>query len=240
MSTTLGTLGLIAAVCAVAAIVQRATGSGYGIVAAPLLALLAPSTVPGPLLVATAFVMADVAFRHRADLNLRSIAPVLAALPVGIVAGLLLTFVLSERVSHLCVAIAVLAGAGASLFGRRVHYTRATATAAGITSGILTVLAAQPGPPVTLVYPTESANRTRATLSLYFLIASILSLIPLAFAGNGWDAPSVIVVMCIASLAGVSLARPVLRLAGARTIRIASITLCGAAGGTLLIRTLVA
>lgn len=223
----------------VAAVVQRATGSGYGIVAAPLLVLVDPRAVPGPLLVATVVVMSIMVVRHRASLDARCLVPLIAALPVGVVGGALLALVVPAPVGQMIIASGVLVAVAAGFAGWVAPYTRLTGAIAGGAAGVFTVLAGLPGPPVTLVYPASDPERTRASLSLFFLIASILSLMPLAFAPASWLPVSEIVAMSIGAVAGLVAARGLLRFVDARRIRLLSLVLCAIAGLTLLVRTLV-
>lgn len=182
MSTT--ALLLAAVVTVVAAATQGITGTGFGLVAAPSLLLIAPRLVPGPLLALTVVVMVLVVVRDRAGLRPAELVGALAGCLPGTVVGAGLAVLVSTRALEAVVGVVVLVGVAAALVGWRLPQSRGVLVAAGAVAGIMTSVAATPGPPMAVAYRPEDPVRLRANLSAFFAVGSLLSLGMLA-AGGG-------------------------------------------------------
>ncbi|MCF2527138.1 sulfite exporter TauE/SafE family protein [Yinghuangia soli] len=182
--TTVPTIAAAAPIVAAAAAVQGCTGAGFGLVCAPLLLLLDPALVPGPVLMVSMVVTAAGAYRERAALAPRDLGWAAVASVPGTVVGLWALGVLAPRPTALIVAGTVAAAVIAAWCGLRIPATRTTLTAAGGLSGFLGTVVGTAGPPVSLVYrPTDTA-RLRATLSAYFTVTSLVAVVLLAGTGK--------------------------------------------------------
>lgn len=207
--------------------IQFATGSGFGILGGPLLLLISPTLVPGPLLLLTLVVMAAVVWTERRGLKHVDLAwAAIGAVPAA-VGALWLVRVMDEQVTELVVGVAIAAGVIAGLAGWQVRQTRATLLAAGVLGGALSTIAATPGPPVVVVYRADDVSRYRANLSLFFLATTIVSLGTFIISGDlghndvvvaGWLLPGVLV--------GGIVAHFLVRLIPASSIRPAALALC--------------
>ncbi|MHB1172015.1 MAG: sulfite exporter TauE/SafE family protein [Lacisediminihabitans sp.] len=232
---------LITLVSAIAAMAQSATGSGYGIVAAPLLFIVDPRTVPGPLLVSTLLVMVVVIAQHRRFLSLRELKPAFLWTAPGIAGGFLVEAVNPPAVSMLAVGVIVLLGVAVTVRGVHIPSSRAALGIAGVLAGAFTVLAATPGPPMAIVYRPDDTNRLRANLSAFFFLVVFVTLVPLIATGaHGWAPASHTVALCTGVLLGVLLVRPFLRLLSARVIRAGALGLCALAGVVVLVKAVLA
>lgn len=221
----------------VAAVAQTATGSGYGIVAAPLLVFVEPLTVPGPLLVSTIVVMAVVVTTHRHAVALADLRPALVWAVPGVVVGFVVAGLSSPALNMIAVGVIVLAGVAAAVSGVRVPSSVAALRVAGALAGVFTVIAATPGPPLTVVYRPEESDRLRANLSAFFLLSSVGTLIPLVLLTEAvWPPLDLTLGLCLGAVVGVLVARPFLKVLAARTIRVGSLALCALAGTSLLVR----
>lgn len=204
-----------------AAVVQALTGAGFGLVAVPLVILLAPNLIPGPLLIVTVILMIVVVvtgYRTGGRLK-RSDARLLGPATAGITIGALVMLpalgwvgeheVMVNAIVGTCVLAAVipllLPGFSAPAVGERGM------AGAGVLAGILTVVAALPGPPLILVYPAKDAARYRTGLAVLFLIASIIAvavleagpgIAPGHWGGLGWFAFGVLLGSCAGVVVG--------------------------------------
>ena len=90
---------LVIAIMIVAAgsALQAATGMGMALFAAPLLALIDPAFVPGPVLCAVTALSAAVAWRERAAIDRRVLFVALLGLSAGCAIGAVLLAVLIGR-----------------------------------------------------------------------------------------------------------------------------------------------
>lgn len=194
-------LVLLAGAGFLAAVVQAVTGAGFGLIAAPLVMLTASHLVPGPLLVVTVLLMAVavvVGTRSGGRLG-RQDAALLVPAAVGIIVGTLVTVPALDRIAEYENVVQLLVGIGVLVAVVPMLVPRAPAaqagprgmSMAGVVAGILTVVAALPGPPLILTYPARHAARYRTGLAVLFLVASIAALGVLAattgVAPGGWD-----------------------------------------------------
>lgn len=210
--TALG-LALLAGAGFLAAAVQAITGAGFGLVAAPVVLLLAPALVPGPLLVVTVALMSlAVVTGYRSGGRLgREDARLLVPASAGIVIGTAAMFPALGWVGEHESLIRTVVGVGliVAVIPMLVPGFPAPAagpvviSVAGVLAGVLTVLAALPGPPLILTYPATNAARYRTGLAVLFLVASLAALMVLAtgpgVAPGGWEGAGV---FCVGVLAG--------------------------------------
>lgn len=175
---------LIASVIvAIGAILQGTAGFGMGIFSAPLLILVEPTLVPGPMLLVGTALMIAVAVRERVSLDVRGATWALAGrLPGSLVGGLLVVLV-SQSVLSVFLAVVVLFGATATARGWIPHPSRKVLVAAGVTSGIMGTATLVGAPPMALVWQSSRASAMRATMSAFLLVGALMSLASLAVFG---------------------------------------------------------
>ncbi|MDN4475555.1 TSUP family transporter [Demequina sp. SYSU T00192] len=234
------------AVVALATVVQSATGMGFGIVAVPLLVLVAPQLGIGAVLAITVVVMIVAAWSerrwlHRGDLMRASVA----AVP-GIVAGTLIAHVTPAAATQVVVGAVVVAASALSLLAWRARMTPASVAVAGGLGGALTPIAALPGPPMAVVYRPDEVRTMRATLSAYFAVTSVLSLISLSLSAGragagplGLDALAGLA-LAPAVIVGAVAAAPLVRRIPAGAVRTAALILSLVSGAVLAARGIVA
>lgn len=179
-------LELVVAVGAVfvGAVVQGSVGFGLGLVAAPVLALVEPGLVPGPLLVSITVLTALVAVRERIALDLRGLAWALAGRVPGTVAGAVVVASLSPRALSSALAVVVLLGVALSVVGWDPEPRPALLFSAGAASGFMGTTTSVGGPPVALAYQRSSGPELRATLGAFFLVGCLMSIAALSLTGS--------------------------------------------------------
>jgi uncharacterized membrane protein YfcA len=173
-----------AAVVAVGSFVQGTVGFGLSLVAAPVVTLLEPALVPGPLLVAALVLPLLTVRRERGGVDLHGVRWALVGRVPGSVLGALLLAALSPRSVALVVGLVVLGGVAMTASGVRLRPRRATLLVAGLLSGFMGTTAAIGGPPVALVYQHAEGPRLRGTLAGYFVVAATISIAVLAAVGR--------------------------------------------------------
>ncbi|SHG67569.1 sulfite exporter TauE/SafE family protein [Streptoalloteichus hindustanus] len=177
-------LAVAGAVALVGAVVQGVAGFGLNLLCAPLLVLVDPALVPVPvLLVATVQSGLGVAREH-AMTDWRGVGWAVLGRGGGNVLGMLVVASLPLREFSLVVAGSVLVCVGLSVVSWRPTPTRNGLLLAGAASGAFGTTSAIGGPPMALIYQGERGPRVRATLSAYFLLGSITSLVTLGVAGR--------------------------------------------------------
>jgi len=226
---------LVSLVLAVAVAVHVVTGSGFGLIAAPLLLALDPELVPVPLLLVSLLVMAAVGGRDRAGLRHLDLWPAaLAAVPAA-VAALWVAPHLGRQTTAVVVGAAVVMAVVAALRGWRVPAGRWPLVVAGGFAGALSTLAATPGPPIVVAYRASDPVRLRANLCLFFLVTCAVSLGTLAVAGDlSVHALGETARLLPGVLLGLALGPAVRRRVPATAVRPVALWLCLAAGLALL------
>ncbi|MFC3997792.1 TSUP family transporter [Nocardiopsis sediminis] len=166
------------------AILQTGVGLGLGLVAAPVVVVVAPSLMPGALLIATAVLPMFTLTTEWRHIDWRGLAWGLPARIPGSVAGAWVVATADRAALGVVVGTMVLAAVGLSLWSGRVRITPATLMAAGAVSGLTSTATSIGGPPVALLYQHEPAQRVRGTLAGFFLFGVAISLGVLAAAGQ--------------------------------------------------------
>ncbi len=166
------------------AALQGAAGYGLNVIAAPLLMMVDPGLVPGPMMVAAFFLTALMIWRNRDALELRSVRwMVIGAIPGTALASLLLPYIPVRELSFILAGL-VLAGVVLSLTGLRFPPLRSVLLGAGFLSGLAGTLASIGGPPVALVNQELKGAHLRATLASYFIVLSVISVAGMVPAGK--------------------------------------------------------
>jgi uncharacterized membrane protein YfcA len=168
----------------VGATLQGSIGFGLSVVAAPVMLLLNPVFVPGPMLLAAVFLVILIALRERRDVIVHDVAiatlgRILVALPAAYAVS-----ALPKNVYELLFAAVVLLGVVISTLGWRARPTPRHIFCAALVSGFLGTVSSIGGPPMALVYQHESGPRIRGTLSAIFTIGTTISVAGLWWVGR--------------------------------------------------------
>jgi uncharacterized membrane protein YfcA len=175
------------AVCAVLTIgcaLQGSVGFGFALVSAPILVLIDPSLVPGPLLFCGLVLTVLMSYRERQAMDVSGLKwGILGRLPGTFVALVVLTNV-PEKKMMLILGALVLFAVALSVSGLHISPTTWTLLSAGVLSGFMGTTASIGGPPIALLYQNAPGARLRSTLSGYFALGTTLSLLALAAVGR--------------------------------------------------------
>jgi uncharacterized membrane protein YfcA len=174
---------VIAAAVLIASCLQASIGFGMGMLAAPVVALVDPGLIPGTLIMLAAVVTLAVTVRERAAVDLAGTGWALAGRVPGTIAGGLLLVVIPERALALLIAGVVLFGILLTSVGWVPVPRRRNLVLAGATSGVLGTATSIGGPPMALVWQRITGPRLRGTMSTFFLVGSVMSIVVLAVAG---------------------------------------------------------
>lgn len=176
------TLGML--IVGVGALLQSSTGFGFALFAAPLLALLDPHLVPGPILILTLFLTVGVLVRDWRHIDWPGLGWISAGrLPATLVAALTATMVPKTQLS-VVFAVFVLCGVAVSLTGKRFRPNPTALVTAGGLAGFFGTLTSIGAPPLVLVYQHQPAPVIRSTLSANVVIGTIASIVALTVGGQ--------------------------------------------------------
>ena len=159
-------------------------GFGLGLIAAPLLFLIYPPLLPGPLMASSIVLTLLMAIRERKAIDFTGLRFALAGRAAGTLVAALVWSVLPPEGFDFLFAGLILLGVALSFSGLRVELNPVTVSAAGALSGFMATLSSIGGPPMALLYQRESAARIRGTLSGHFVIGALFSLAALATIGK--------------------------------------------------------
>lgn len=168
----------------IGATVQASLGLGLGLVAAPVVALLDPSLMPGAVLVTTAALPALTLISEWRHIDVRGMLWALGGRLIGTVGGVWVVAVLAPRTLSAAVGVMVLVTVGLTVRTVRISPAPATLSIAGAISGVSGTATSIGGPPIAIVYQHEPGPRVRSTLSGYLVVGVIVSLAALALGGQ--------------------------------------------------------
>ncbi len=231
---------LVAGACVVlGAIVQSGVGLGLGLVAAPVVTLLFPWSMPGALLIGNAVLPLLVLTRDARDADWPGLTWAMGGRLVGTPLGVLAVALVPERAISLAVGGMVLAAIAVTLWHGRVPRNRSTLAAAGLLAGGMGTATSISGPPMALLYQREKGPRVRATLSVFFTLGAAASVVMLAAAGRFpvrqlWSGLALTPFMVL----GFALSGPLRRYLDSGRTRAGVLVVTGLSAGVLIVRNL--
>ncbi|AYJ47896.1 sulfite exporter TauE/SafE family protein [Rhodococcus sp. P1Y] len=223
----ISTTGFVVVALAIffASCMQASIGFGMGMLAAPIVAIVDPSLVPGTLIMLAILVSTLVLVREGGSLDLSGASWALAGRIPGTIAGALLLVLLPERGLALMLAGVVLFGIALTSFGWIPLPRKRNLVVAGAASGLLGTATSIGGPPMALVWQRNTGAKLRSTMSAFFLVGSIMSLAALAVAGAvDRHTALLFVLLAPATILGYVLSRFVNRVMDKRRLRLTAIT----------------
>ena len=166
------------------AIVQFGLGMGFGLTAAPLLAIIDPQLVPAPTLFMGFMTAVIGAWREREEIVWREVSLGTIGRITGIVMAVIILASLPSRnlfelIFGLMVGLAVIL----SIAGWRLPFSIFNISAMGFVSGIMGTITSVGAPPMAIVYQNREARKARPTLAAFFALGCALSLIGLYVSG---------------------------------------------------------
>jgi uncharacterized protein len=163
---------------------QGSIGFGLAVVSAPVLLLLDPVFVPGPLLLAAMLLVVLIAHRDRAETVFRDVPLGILGRVLGMIPAAYALAVLPATAYDLLFAGTVMLAVVLSLFGWHIPPTPFNVVTAATLSGFTATVSSLGGAPMALVYQAESGPRIRGTLSTIFVAGTIISIAGVWWAGR--------------------------------------------------------
>ena len=202
------------------ALIQGAGGIGFAMFAAPIVALLRPDLVPGPMIVAGGAVSLLAAIREFRRIDFRGAAfAVGGRIPGAIVAGLVIGLLPASTFAVLF-ALLIIAAAALSVTGWRVRATPVSLAVAGFGSGVMGTITSVGAPPMGIVLQNAEPGTLRATVGAFLLAGAVVSLAVLAWAGRfGAHEMRMGLLLVVPMAIGFAISTPLVRRVDARTMR---------------------
>lgn len=182
---TWGVYLAVFAVVLVGSTVQTSVGMGQGLVAAPLLRILHPDLLPGPLVIAGLAVSLLLAAGNSRRGDIVEVVPALVGRTLGIGMAIGLLSVLSERGLTVVIGTIVLSIVGLRVVGFTLARTRRTLFGTGIASGIGGTIASLGGAPLGMLYAQDTSARDfRGPMGVFMSIGGAITVAGLFLAGE--------------------------------------------------------
>lgn len=230
-------LGMSALAVMAGALIQATGGIGYAMFAAPIVALLRPDLVPGPMILGGGVVSLLIVLRERRSVDVRGAAIAVGGrIPGSIVAGLIIGLA-PRSVFAVCFAVLILAAVALSAFGLRVRATPFSLAIAGFTSGVMGTITSVGAPPMGIVLQDSEPAVLRATLAAFLVAGTVVSLVVLAWAGRfGLHDLQLGLLLLVPIAAGFMLSMPLVRRVNARSVKRLVLAVSAASAIVLLIQ----
>lgn len=172
------------AVIAFATIVQYRAGVGFGLLAAPLLALFAPALVPVPIIILTLLTAGTAMLSVHGGIDWREVSWSVSGRFLGSVAGAAILVRLTDEKHFMVVFGALIALAVAmSLAGLRFRFSNRLLLVMGTISGLTATITSVGGPPMAIAYQDQTAEHARPNMSAFFAIGCVVILVVLQVNG---------------------------------------------------------
>jgi len=177
-------LAAAAAVIAIGAVLQAATGMGTGILIVPLLALIDLNLVPGPAVMASMALSLPMAWRGRRHIAYDDLKPLMAGLLGGCSVGALgLASIPAERVG-IAFALVILLTVAVTSMGVRLPFNRRSLVSVGVIAGVMGASSGVGAPPIALLYQHREGPELRPTLAFVYAASSVIIVAFLAAVGR--------------------------------------------------------
>jgi uncharacterized membrane protein YfcA len=169
---------------ALGSIAQGTVGFGVGVLAAPLLLLIDPRLVPGPLLLTAFFLIVALTWREWRGVRFADLGWSLVGRVAGTAVAVLFLGGIPAGGFDAVLGVVVIVAVAFSAIGLEIRLSRPAFFGAGALSGFFGTVAAVGGPPMGLLYQREKGPVVRGTLSAFFVVGTVISLAGLAVAGR--------------------------------------------------------
>jgi uncharacterized membrane protein YfcA len=177
-------IALAVGVVAAGALLQGSVGFGFALIAAPVLALLEPRLVPGPVILMGLLLTLLMARRDWHAIAFGDLGwGLLGRIPGTLLAAWALTRLAPEALGLVFAGLVLLAVA-ISAVGPRVEPTTGALVGVSVLSGFMGTLSSIGGPPLALLYQYAQGARLRGTLSAHFVLSTLVSVTALHAVGR--------------------------------------------------------
>ncbi len=164
------------AIVTTGSVLQGTIGFGLALLSAPLLLLVDPLMVPGPLLCSSGLLTLLLARREWYGVRRADLGWALGGRVVGTLVAVGVLSLITSRTLDLLVGVTVVAAVALTASGLHPVPGPRTLAGAGMLSGFMGTTTSIGGPPMALIYQRETGPRLRGTLSAFFVVGVVLSL----------------------------------------------------------------
>ena len=166
------------------AFVQGTAGFGLALLVGPLLTMIDPVFLPGPVVIIVGFLTAMMAFKERASVDSTHVKKTILGYVAGTgIAATLLSKLPQQEMAFLLGGL-ILFAVAISVLGLRVVPSRKILLSAGVLGGFMGTVSGVGLPPLAIALQNESGPRLRGTLACVGSIGIIMAEIALVAVGR--------------------------------------------------------
>jgi len=220
-------------------VVQFGLGMGFGLTAAPLLALIDPQLVPAPTLWLALLTTTWGAWVERNAIVWREVGFAVLGRTCGVALATGILILVPDRGAFsLVFGTLIVVSVLLSVSGWHLQFSVPVLMAMSAISGLTATFTSVGAPPMAIAYQHRPANEARPTLAALFAVGCVISLAVLHATGwAGWHDIALVVVMMPGAIVGYFVARRIGRRLD-RRYRPMLLTVSGCAGVVLVLRSL--
>ncbi len=177
-------LGAAMAIVLLGGMVQGAIGFGLNLMVVPVLALLAPRSVPGSMVLLSMPMTLTMLIREHHAIDWLGVRWIAVGRIPGTVIGVAVVAAVPDAELALVVGIVIILGVVLSVLHPGIAVTRRSAGVTGVVAGVTGTAAGVDGPALALLYQHQEPHTLRATLAVCFLVGASVSGCALAIGGE--------------------------------------------------------
>ncbi len=166
------------------AFLQSLIGIGFTMLVAPFLVLYNPAFVPVPMLLIGTLLPLLIVWRDRKAIDFTGIKSAIVGRIFGSILAVWLITIISQSTFMLIFGGLIIVTVLLSIYRFNIRPTVVSVGTAGFFSGLMGTLTALGGPPMAILYQREKGKVIRATLSGFFVLGTLVSLLLLGLAGK--------------------------------------------------------
>ena len=230
-------LMLMALSVLVAAFTQSATGMGFALIVVPVFGLLAPSLLPGGLLLMMLPLNAYIAWRERKAIDFGGVKWITAGRAAGTFGGLWVLVAIPLTYLNWMIGVSTIVAALVTMAAPAFAPGRRAFIASGLFTGVTETATGIGGPPLAMVFQHSPVSTLRASVALSFLIGEVISLGVLAASGRMPLSPLMQLLWLMPALAaGVAASNAIHQRINARALRVSVLVFAIVSGAFILLR----
>ena len=171
-------------VVAVASVLQMSVGMGFGMLAAPMIALIKPEIVPGAILTMGLVVAFSGAWRERKNISFNELKLGFGGRFVGsMMAFICLLFIPDIDAFLITFGLIMLIAILITASGLQLQFNDKNLLGLSVVSGVMGTMTAVGAPPMAIIYHDRPPATVRPTLNAFFGAGSVLGMVSLSVSG---------------------------------------------------------
>lgn len=170
------------------AFAQGVAGFGLALIIGPLLSIISPVFLPGPVVILAGVIAGTMVIKERKAISGTSVKRSLGGYCLGTIMAAALISILPQRELSLIFAALILSAVAMGTLGISLPSTRAVLFSAGTVGGFMGTFSGVGLPPLALALQNEPGPRLRGTLACVGTLSIIMSIVALVAINKlGWQ-----------------------------------------------------